>query len=122
LFLDGSLIASNRAEANDVVFDGSSDALVEIGLYTSDDDEDLDIEFDEATLTLENINYLSYQFYLNQSFQILSNDDGSGGPGQLFATPPVNIEGNIMNTTENRKALGNFTVKASNAVNEIITD
>lgn len=119
----GSLVSISRSESNDIVFNGSDEALVELDLYNYYSDDDQDTDFNQITVKLENINFESYQFYLNQTFQLDNNDsDGAGDPSPLFATPPVNIEGNITNITENKRALGNFTVRAISTVNETIVN
>lgn len=123
LFLNGVHISNNASESNDVVFNGNDNATVEIDLYRDfeddEDDEDTFIEYDEIRVTFCNINFGSYQFYLNQSLQIESNDsESSGDPSQLFATPPVNLLGNIANISNNTTALGNFTVNAITTENQ----
>lgn len=122
LFLNGQLVSSTTSESNDVVFDGNNNASVEIDLFRfNDDDEDdeVTITYDALRARLQNINFSSYQFYLNQSAQIEANDsESSGDPSQLFATPPVNLLGNITNTTTNKIALGNFTVNSESIINQ----
>lgn len=120
LFNNGVHVSNNASESNDVVFNGNDNATVEIDLFRGfdDEDEDIFIEYDEIRVTLCNINFGSYQFYLNQSLQIESNDsESSGDPSQLFATPPVNLLGNISNNTT---ALGNFTVNAITTENQVV--
>jgi len=122
LYFNSQLVSSNSSQSNDVVFDGNQNASVELDLfkYQDEDEEDeFDIEFDEVRVSLNNINFSSYQFYLNQSLQIEATEgDESGDPSQLFASPPVNLLGNITNTSTNNIALGNFTVEATSTINE----
>lgn len=120
LFLNGQLVSSTVSQSNDVVFDGNDNATVEIDLFRfTDEDDEVTITYDTLRARLQNINFSSYQFYLNQSAQIEANDsESSGDPSQLFATPPVNLLGNITNTTTNKIALGNFTVNSESIVNQ----
>ncbi|WP_074407243.1 DUF4249 family protein [Aquimarina megaterium] len=119
LFNEGQLISSNTSQSNDVVFNGKESASVEVDLFRLQDDEDIEIIYNEIRITFCNINFSSYQFYLNQSLQLEANDsESSGDPSQLFATPPVNLFGNIMNSNSNKVVLGNFTVNAISALNQ----
>lgn len=120
LFLNGQLVSSTVSQSNDVVFDGNDNASVEIDLFRfNDEDDEVTITYDTLRARLQNINFSSYQFYLNQSAQIEANDsESSGDPSQLFSTPPVNLLGNITNTTTNNIALGNFTVNSESIVNQ----
>jgi len=87
---------------NDVLFNGNTNAYIEIGKELSGS---------EVSATLLNFNYTTYQFYVNISAQEEAQDgEEGGGPFQLFAPPPVHLTGNIINTTTKRKALGNFGV------------
>ncbi|WP_025663376.1 DUF4249 family protein [Aquimarina megaterium] len=121
LFSEGQLVSSNTSQSNDVVFNGKESASVEVDLFRlQDDDDDITVLYDEIKVTFCNINFDSYQFYLNQSLQLEANDsESSGDPSQLFATPPVNLLGNITNSGSNKVVLGNFTVNAVSAVNQI---
>lgn len=109
LFANGQLISSTYSESNDVVFDGNENASLGIELYENNENA---TPYDTIRVYLQNINASSFQFYINQSAQTEANDDdeSSGDPSRLFATPPVNLVGNIKNTTTNKLALGNFTV------------
>jgi len=123
LYNNGMLVSTNQYQSNDVVFNGNDEASVEIDLF-KETDEDTDDEisqivFDEITITLYNINLSSYQFYLNQSQQLEANlASDSGGPDQLFATPPVSLLGNITNIGTNKIELGNFTIQSKSTVNQ----
>jgi len=87
---------------NDVLFNGNTNAYIEIGKELSGS---------EVSATLLNFNYTTYQFYVNITAQEEAQDgEEGGGPFQLFAPPPVHLTGNIINTTTKRKALGNFGV------------
>jgi len=122
LYFNGQLVSSNFSQSNDVVFNGNSEASVDIDLFKYQDENEEDevqIEFDEVRVSFSNINFSSYQFYLNQSLQIEAFEGGeSGDPSQLFAAPPVNLLGNITNISTNSIALGNFTVEAKSTVIE----
>ncbi|NQY06130.1 MAG: DUF4249 family protein [Flavobacteriaceae bacterium] len=121
LILNGNIVSRSRSESTDVIFNGSDEALVDLDIFPFFVDDDVDFDYDEILVRLENINSESYQFYLNQTLQQEGNDnEGPGDPRQLFATPPVNIEGNIMNISENKRALGNFTVKSLDAVSQSV--
>ena len=115
LYNNGTLVSRNKSESNDVVFNGRNDAYVEMDLYNfqqeDEEDDSEDIIYDAVEIRFYNINFSSYQFYLNQSLQQEANDsEESGDPSQLFATPPVNLLGNIVNKSTNEVILGNFTV------------
>jgi len=122
LYLNSQLVSSNSSQSNDVVFNGNSEASVDIDLFKYQDEDDEDetqIVYDEIRVSFSNINFSSYQFYLNQSLQIeASESDSSGDPSQLFASPPVNLLGNITNMSTNSIALGNFTIEAKSTVIE----
>lgn len=122
LYFNNQFVSNNSSLSNDVVFNGNSEASVEIDLfkYQDEDDEDeIQIEYDEVRVSFNNINFSSYQFYLNQSLQIEANEaSGSGDPSQLFASPPVNLLGNITNISTNSIALGNFTIEATSTATE----
>lgn len=87
--------------SNDVLFNGNDDAFIETEtLYNGD-----------VNAALANINYNTYQYYINlQEQQFATEDEEDSGPGQLFASPPISLTGNILNTSTNEKALGNFGV------------
>lgn len=113
LLNNGTVVSRNKAQSNDVVFNGNADASVEIDLISNqnEDDDMFAVIYDKIRVTLGNINYSSYQFLLNLSIQQENNDsESSGDPSQLFAAPPTSLFGNITNTATNRKALGNFTI------------
>jgi len=122
LYFNGQSVSNNFSQSNDVVFDGNPEASVDIDLFKyedKDEEDETQIEYDEVRVSFSNINFSSYQFYLNQSLQIeASESDNSGDPSQLFASPPVNLLGNITNTSTNSIALGNFTVEAKSTVVE----
>jgi len=122
LYFNNQLVSNNSSLSNDVVFNGNSEASVEIDLFKYQDEDEEDeaqIEFDEVRVSFNNINFSSYQFYLNQSLQIeASESSSSGDPSQLFASPPVNLLGNITNISTNSIALGNFTIEAKSTTIE----
>ncbi|MEE9361456.1 MAG: hypothetical protein V3U92_02525 [Cellulophaga sp.] len=90
--------------SNDILFNGNENAFIEVESLLGN----------EIEATLLNFNYETYQFYLNivaqEDAQSDGEEDEGGDPSQLFASPPVHLTGNILNTTTNRKALGNFGV------------
>jgi hypothetical protein len=101
--------------SNDILFNGNDNAFIEVESLLGN----------EIEATLLNFNYETYQFYLNIVAQEDAQSDGgegeSGDPSQLFASPPVHLTGNILNTTTNRKALGNFGVVSVSRRHENIT-
>lgn len=102
-YLDGQSDIITVELSNDVLFNGNSNAFIETLSYQND--------YTEAILA--NLNYDTYQYYLNlqkQEIDIEGYEEESGDPSRLFAPPPVNLIGNILNTKSNRKALGNFGV------------
>jgi hypothetical protein len=107
----GKLFSKTFAVSDDVIFDGNASATVDLDIFYKPNG-------DEETLkvSLSNINYSSYQFHLNRWKQKEDNDnnssnqDNGGGPGPMFSTPPVNLYGNIKNSTDGTRVLGNFTV------------
>ncbi|QYJ68392.1 DUF4249 domain-containing protein [Flavobacterium litorale] len=94
---------------NDVLFNGNDNA-------TFDSTESLVNDPQEVRVSISNLNFNSYQFYLNQFEQFenqIVNSGGEDDPGQLFMPPPANLTGNIMNTTNNTRALGFFSVQST---------
>jgi len=91
--------------SNDVLFNGNPNAFIET----------ISLQNDRIEAVLANLNYDTYQYYLNLQKQEMdiegfNDQETNGDPSQLFASPPVNLEGNILNTKTKRKALGNFSV------------
>ena len=91
---------------SDALFNGNEDAFIEII-----DVFDIGTPFD---IELSSVSYNTFKFYQKLLIQIDANSigDDSGGPDGLFATPPVNLKGNIVNTSNNKTAIGNFGVLA----------
>jgi len=91
--------------ASDALFNGNDDAFIEI--------EDV---FDTGTsfeIELSSMSYNTFKFYEKLLIQIDVNSIGDDpGPDALFATPPVNLKGNIVNTSNNISVIGNFGVLA----------
>ena len=114
LLEDNTVVSTNFSSSNDVIFDGNNNASVQIDLFreVGDEEEVIYPYYNNIRASLNNINFSSYQFYLNQSLQNDANQSEGGGPDQLFATPPINLIGNLKNTTTNNLALGNFVVNA----------
>jgi len=119
-FNNDTQISSNFTQSSDVLFNGNMQARIEVDIFPeiSEDEEDTSPlpEFNRLEIQLANINFESYQFLLNQTAQIEANteanDNESGSPSQLFSTPPVNLLGNITNTSNNTVSLGNFSVQS----------
>lgn len=106
---DGSLDLKINELTNDVLFNGNANA-------TFDSTEFLINNPHEVRVSISNLNFNSYQFYLNQFAQFenqITNAGSEEDPGQLFLPPPANLTGNIMNTTTSRKALGFFSVQST---------
>ncbi|SNZ00423.1 DUF4249 family protein [Flagellimonas pacifica] len=106
---DGSLDFKINELTNDVLFNGNTAA-------TFDSTEFLINNPHEVRVSISNLNFNSYQFYLNQFAQFenqITNAGSEEDPGQLFLPPPANLTGNIMNTTNNKKALGFFSVQST---------
>lgn len=119
LLNNGQIISSNNSIFNDLLFDGIKNTIVNVNFLNRENTPN-EIIFNQKKITLSNINTSSYQFYLNQIQQLETNNNESiGDPGQLFATPPVNLIGNIINTNTNKVILGNFTV---NSIDTILID
>lgn len=100
-----NFLSEENELSNDILFDGNVKAFIE-----TFDDYGSDIQ-KRAILT--HLSFETYQFYLNIIAQEESNegyDDEGGDPGRLFASPPTNLTGNIINTETNQFALGNFGV------------
>ena len=122
---NGNVIARDDTPTNDVVFDGNANAEVEVDpFYNEEEDtEENPIMTDQIRVTIKRINFESFQFYLNQTAQMESNEsEGSGDPSMLFATPPVNLTGNITDIQTNKRILGNFTVQSIHQRSENITN
>ncbi|WP_109301027.1 hypothetical protein [Aquimarina sp. AU474] len=121
LYNQGQLVSTNFTESNDVIFDGNDNASVEVDLFRFEEENQSIPEYDSREIRLGNINFTSYQFLLNQRAQIDANEEAgeeSGGPSQLFSTPPVSLLGNITNTSTNTTALGNFTIISISVENQ----
>ena len=122
---NGTVVARDNSPTNDVVFDGNANAEVEVDPFYNEDEETEEnpTMTDEIRVTIKRINFESFQFYLNQTAQMESNEsEGSGDPSMLFATPPVNLTGNITDIQTNKRILGNFTVQSIHQRSENITN
>ena len=93
---------NNFQLGNDVLFNGNKNAFIESETFINS----------ATAVRLSNVNFETYRFLLNISRQNEDNkdEDESDDSGQLFASPPENLIGNIQNTVTNKKALGNFGV------------
>ncbi len=106
---DGSLDLKINELTNDVLFNGNDNATFDSTEFLVEDPQ-------EVRVSISNLNFNSYQFYLNQFAQFenqITNAGSEEDPGQLFLPPPANLTGNIMNTTKNTKALGFFSVQST---------
>ncbi len=102
---DDFFLGEETEVSSDVLFDGNANAFIETFDYFGSNIQK------RATLT--HLNFETFQFYLNVIAQEESNqgyDDEGLDPGRLFASPPTNLTGNILNTTTNQFALGYFGV------------
>jgi len=100
------------------IWELSSDAL-----YNGNENAYFEIDFTEGDyvyVSIQNLNFNTYQFYLNSFSQYenqIANDldpEQPIDPTQLFLPPPASLIGNITNTTEKRRALGFFGVFSYN--------
>ncbi len=108
-YKNGRLALEVSNLTNDVLFNGNDNA-------TFDSTEFFIDNLDEVRVTIANLNYNTYQFYFNQFEQLESQITNSGSeddPGQLFWPPPANLTGNIINTSDNTRALGFFGIQSS---------
>ncbi len=106
---NGSLTLKVNELTNDVLFNGNDSA-------TFDSTEFLVNNPQEVRVYISNLNFNTYQYYLNQFAQFenqITNAGSENDPGQLFLPPPANLTGNIMNTSNNTRALGFFGVQAT---------
>ncbi|MEQ8361583.1 MAG: DUF4249 family protein [Cyclobacteriaceae bacterium] len=87
----------------DVLYNGNENAFVEI-----------DNTYGNWVFgSIQNLNFTTYQYYLNSFSQYEKNIDyqiEGGDPGLLFQSPPAELLGNITNITTNKTALGFFGV------------
>lgn len=104
-FQGNDKVGQESKPANDVLFDGNSQAYLEVFNTTGN----------RVQTTLSHLDPEVYQFYLNINRQQELNegfDNESGDPGFLFRQPPVQLEGNISNSQADELVLGNFGVIA----------
>ncbi|WP_169670199.1 DUF4249 family protein [Flavivirga algicola] len=108
-FRNGSLDLKINELSNDVLFNGNANAIF-------DSTEFLVGNPQEVRVSISNLNFNTYQYYLNQFAQFenqITNAGSEDDPGQLFLPPPANLTGNIMNITANTRALGFFGVHST---------
>ncbi len=108
-YKNGRLALEVNNLTNDVLFNGNENATFDSTEFFIDNP-------DEVRVTIANLNYNTYQFYFNQFEQLESQITNSGSeddPGQLFWPPPANLTGNIINTSDNTRALGFFGIQSS---------
>ncbi len=109
-YRNGSLDLKVTELTNDVLFNGNSNATFDSTEFTTNP------VGKEVRVSISNLNFNTYQFYLNQFAQFenqITNAGSEDDPGQLFLPPPANLTGNIMNMTNNTRALGFFGVQSS---------
>lgn len=96
---------------SDALFNGNKNAFFEI----------IDV-FDIGTsydIKLSSVSYSTFKFYQKLLIQIDANSIGENiGFDGLFATSPLNLKGNIVNTSNNKTAIGNFGVLAVSEYSE----
>ncbi len=108
-YRNGTLDLKVNELTNDVLFNGNNNA-------TFDSTEFLVENPQEVRASISNLNFNTYQFYLNQFAQFenqIVNAGSEEDPGQLFLPPPANLTGNITNTTGHTRALGFFGVQST---------
>ncbi|WP_282162291.1 DUF4249 family protein [Ulvibacterium marinum] len=108
-FRNGSLDLETNELTNDVLFNGNDNATFDSTEFLVDNPQ-------EVHVSISNLNFNTYQFYLNQFAQFenqITNAGSEEDPGQLFLPPPANLTGNIMNTSSNTRALGFFGVQST---------
>lgn len=101
---NGKLISQVFELSNDVLFNGNENAFIET----------LTSGGDILGVSLSNLNFHTYEYYVAAHEQYENQVDfGSPEttePFLIFSKPPINLVGNIRNTTADRKALGFFGV------------
>ena len=95
VFRDGELVDDVLDIANDRAINEIEEKFIVIDMIR---------DGDTVRASINNINFNTFQFYDN----ILSNQGDEPEVFSLFA--PINLVGNITNTTNNRLVLGNFGV------------
>lgn len=101
---NGSLISEVFELSNDILFNGNENAFIET----------LTSGGDILTVSLLNLNFHTYEYYVaaheQYENQVDFGDPETTEPFLIFSKPPINLIGNIRNTTTDRKALGFFGV------------
>lgn len=104
-FYNNSEVIATRFElSSDNLFDGNDNAFIETQY----------IGGNGIGVSLQNLNFLTYQYYVT-SFDQYENQVDFGSPETVepflvFSKPPMNLIGNIRNTTADETALGFFGV------------
>ncbi|WP_233897867.1 hypothetical protein [Tenacibaculum piscium] len=94
----GDFIFTDFFVQNDILFEEDQDPFSEI----EDTAKSIEVE-------ISNIGYNNYNFFKNYLSQVEAQDvEGGDFFSQLFSGPPANLEGNIINKTTGKKALGFF--------------
>lgn len=101
---NGSLISEVFELSNDVLFNGNENAFIET----------LTSGGDILGVSLSNLNFHTYEYYVATHHQYENQVDFGNSettdPFLIFSKPPINLTGNIRNTTTDRMALGFFGV------------
>ncbi len=92
---DGVLISDGLVVANDRIINEQEEKFIFLDGINAGE---------TIRININNINFTTFQFYAN----VVRNQREEPGVSSLFL--PINIVGNITNTTTNRLALGNFGV------------
>lgn len=100
IYYNSEFVSSMFTVTNDALFNGNDDAFIEIENIF--DNTQFDIEF-------SNVSYNTFKFFEKLLVQMDANSIGDDpGPDGLFATPPVNLKGNIVNISNNKTIIGYF--------------
>lgn len=111
IYYNSSDVFNKFVVTSDALFNGNDEAFIEI-----EDVFNIGTPFD---IELSNVSYNTFKFYEKLLIQTDANNIGDdSGPDGLFATPPVNLKGNILNTSNNKTAIGNFGVLATSEYSE----
>ena len=106
-YRNGALVLKANELSNDVLFNGNENATFDSTEFTTDPNNL------EARVSISNLNFNTYQYYLNAFSQFENQITNAGVEDdlwQVFAPSVANLTGNIMNTSSNTRALGFFGV------------
>ena len=103
-YAKGNLISEVFELSNDILFNGNENAFIET----------LTNGGDVVGVSLSNLNFHTYEYYVatheQYESQVDFGDPETTEPFLIFSKPPMNLVGNIRNTTANETALGFFGV------------